>query len=154
MKPQQLFRMQNVTPHDYMHKILPLGFCSAATLALGNVAYLYLDVGLLQMLKSCCPVFVMLVAIAFRLERFSFPLVASIAFIALGTATTAATGDPLSSTLSRAPGCQLLCSNSAMFADAPQHVLLAEWVAAQALLSCECSIVTSAWVPSAAMEGI
>ena len=85
-------RPQVVTQEDYLHRILPLGFCSAATLALGNVAYLYLDVGLLQMLKSCCPVFVMLVAILFRLERFSLPLVASITFIALGTATTAATG--------------------------------------------------------------
>jgi hypothetical protein len=77
---------------DYLHRILPLGFFSAATLALGNVAYLYLDVGLLQMLKSCCPIFVLLVAISFRLEHFSLPLVFSIVLIAAGTATTAATG--------------------------------------------------------------
>jgi drug/metabolite transporter (DMT)-like permease len=82
-----------VTRDDYLRRILPLGFCSASTLALGNIAYLYLDVGLLQMLKSCCPVFVMIVAIAFQLERFSLPLVASICFIAAGTATTAASGE-------------------------------------------------------------
>jgi drug/metabolite transporter (DMT)-like permease len=84
--------MQVLSQRDYVRRILPLGFCSAATLALGNIAYLYLDVGLLQMLKSCCPVFVMLVAIACRLERASISLVASILFIAAGTATTAATG--------------------------------------------------------------
>lgn len=84
--------LQTVSREDYLRRILPLGFCSAATLALGNIAYLYLDVGLLQMLKSCCPVFVLLVAIAFRLERCTLPLVASICFIAVGTATTAASG--------------------------------------------------------------
>ena len=88
----ECFVQQVVSQGDYVKRILPLGFCSASTLALGNIAYLHLDVGLLQMLKSCCPVFVMLVAIAFRLERFSLPLVASIVFIAAGTATTAATG--------------------------------------------------------------
>jgi drug/metabolite transporter (DMT)-like permease len=86
--------LQVASREDYLHRIVPLGFCSASTLALGNMAYMYLDVGLLQMLKSCCPVFVMLVAIAFRLERFSWPLVASIGFIAAGTATTAASGAP------------------------------------------------------------
>jgi hypothetical protein len=44
------------------------------------------------MLKSCCPVFVLLVAIAFRLERASLPLAAAVVLIAGGTATTAATG--------------------------------------------------------------
>lgn len=81
-----------VSAGAYLTRVLPLGFCSAATLALGNVAYLYLDVGLLQMLKSCCPVFVLLVATLFGLERFSLPLAASVALIAGGTATTAATG--------------------------------------------------------------
>jgi hypothetical protein len=46
----------------------------------------------MQMLKSCCPVFVLFVAISFRLESFSVPLVTSIVLIAAGTATTAATG--------------------------------------------------------------
>lgn len=86
--------LQVASREDYLHRILPLGFCSASTLALGNMAYLHLDVGLLQMLKSCCPVFVMLVAIAFQLERFSWSLVSSITFIAAGTATTAASGAP------------------------------------------------------------
>lgn len=85
---------QVVSQRDYLQRILPLGFCSAATLALGNVAYLYLDVGLLQMLKACCPLFVMLVAICFRLERLTAPLVASITFIAAGTAATATSGAP------------------------------------------------------------
>lgn len=44
------------------------------------------------MLKSCCPVFVLFVALAFRLEQFSVPLITSIVLIAAGTATTAATG--------------------------------------------------------------
>lgn len=81
-----------MTQEAYIRKVLPLGFCSAATLAFGNMAYLYLEVGLIQMLKSCCPVFVLLVALSLRLESFSLPLIASVALIAGGTATTAATG--------------------------------------------------------------
>jgi hypothetical protein len=46
----------------------------------------------IQMLKSCCPVFVLVVALAFQLEHFTVPLVSSIVLIAAGTATTAATG--------------------------------------------------------------
>lgn len=46
----------------------------------------------MQMLKSCCPVFVLFVALAFRLEQFSVPLISSIVLIAAGTATTAASG--------------------------------------------------------------
>lgn len=84
--------MQVVTQGTYLRKILPLGFCSAGTLALGNMAYLYLEVGLVQMLKSSCPVFVLVVALTLRLEYFSLPLIASVALIAGGTATTAATG--------------------------------------------------------------
>eukprot|EP00892_Ulva_mutabilis_P008674 jgi/Ulvmu1/6179/UM028_0035.1 len=83
---------QAVTRETYTQKILPLGLCSAATLALGNMAYLYLEVGLVQMLKSCCPVFVLFVALALRLERFSLPLITAVALIAGGTALTAATG--------------------------------------------------------------
>lgn len=84
--------MQRISNHEYLTRIVPLGLCSAATLAFGNVAYLYLDVGLLQMLKSCCPVFVMIMALLFKLEHFSWPLVLSVILITGGTATTAATG--------------------------------------------------------------
>lgn len=92
MSSKIVTRIQAVSQQTYTRKILPLGFCSAATLALGNMAYLYLEVGFVQMLKSCCPVFVLFVALLLQLETFSISLIASVALIAGGTATTAATG--------------------------------------------------------------
>jgi hypothetical protein len=46
--------VQTVSKATYLQRILPLGFCSAATLALGNMAYLYLEVGLVQVLLPAC----------------------------------------------------------------------------------------------------
>lgn len=64
--------VQEVSRSMFLTKIVPLGLCSAGTMGLGNMAYQYLDVAILEMLKSCCPVFVFLVSVALKLERFSW----------------------------------------------------------------------------------
>lgn len=47
-KPARRRCEQEISTEAYLQRVLPLGFFSAVTLALGNVAYLYLDVGLMQ----------------------------------------------------------------------------------------------------------
>lgn len=64
--------VQELSRSTYLTRILPLGLCSAGTMGLGNMAYQYLDVAVLEMLKSCCPVFVFLVSVAMKLEKFSW----------------------------------------------------------------------------------
>ena len=50
-------------------RFLPIAVFFAASLGLGNAAYLYITVAFVQMLKALTPVAVMLVAFAFGLER-------------------------------------------------------------------------------------
>lgn len=64
--------VQAISRASFLTRIAPLGLCSAGTLSLGNMAYQHLDVAILEMLKACCPVFVLLAAIALRLERFTW----------------------------------------------------------------------------------
>lgn len=69
---QESVGVQKIGLRPFLTKIVPLGLCSAGTMALGNTVYLYLDVAMVEMLKSCCPVFVFLVAVSLKLERFSW----------------------------------------------------------------------------------
>eukprot|EP00892_Ulva_mutabilis_P008677 jgi/Ulvmu1/6181/UM028_0037.1 len=85
-------KQQAISRASFWTRIAPLGLCSAGTLSLGNMAYQYLDVAILEMLKSCCPVFVLLASIALRLERFTWPRFLSTCLIAAGIAFTAASG--------------------------------------------------------------
>jgi drug/metabolite transporter (DMT)-like permease len=75
-----------VTWDFYARKILPVGFCMSATLYFGNVAYIYLSVAFLQMMKAFAPVICMLMLFAFGLEKPSILLIAAIVIIAIGTA--------------------------------------------------------------------
>lgn len=45
-----------VSWRTYMRKFMPVGALMAATLSLGNIAYLHLSVSMIQILKSLCPV--------------------------------------------------------------------------------------------------
>ena len=69
-------------------RVLPVGLCHAGTLAFGNIAYLYLNVGFIQMLKSFTPVIIMLTGYMANIESPTFPLVVSVVVISLGTAIT------------------------------------------------------------------
>eukprot|EP01035_Chromulina_nebulosa_P021426 gene21426-27754_t len=44
----------------WYQRILPISLCHACTLAFGNLVYLYLDIGFIQMLKSFTPVVIIL----------------------------------------------------------------------------------------------
>lgn len=63
---------------------LPVGMASAATLALGNIAYIYLSVSFIQMLKAGTPVVTMLVLFAAGMDKPRRDLVLSVTMITLG----------------------------------------------------------------------
>jgi hypothetical protein len=97
-------------------RVLPVGLSFALTLTFGNMVYLYLDVGFIQMLKSFTPVIIMatgkLVLVSFlcpyhltslltvgyfaNIEHVSMPVCISVIIISLGTATTCSSTPKLS----------------------------------------------------------
>lgn len=52
----------------YLTHAVPVGFCQALTLGLGNSAYVYLTVSFIQMLKAFTPVMVLFVGGLFLKE--------------------------------------------------------------------------------------
>jgi drug/metabolite transporter (DMT)-like permease len=52
-------------------KLLPVGLSSAGAFMFGNMAYMYLDAGCIQMLKAGTPALLMLMLAAFRVEKIS-----------------------------------------------------------------------------------
>ncbi|KAL4439240.1 hypothetical protein ABPG77_004142 [Micractinium sp. CCAP 211/92] len=81
---------RSMTPRFYATKILPVGLFMALTLHFGNLVYLYLTVAFIQMLKAFTPIITMLSLFVARLETPSRRLIASVSFIALGTALASA----------------------------------------------------------------
>ena len=94
---------KGVTREFYLHRIFPLGFLmvrplrpatrsparatrlpassgadafeyQAATLGFGNLAYLYLSVSFIQILKAATPVMTMVILVAARLDKLSTPV--------------------------------------------------------------------------------
>lgn len=72
----------------YLKRIVPIAVAYSLTLALGNVVYLYLEVGFVQMLKSFTPVVIMIGLYLSGIEIPSRSVVFSISVISLGTAMT------------------------------------------------------------------
>jgi drug/metabolite transporter (DMT)-like permease len=69
-------------------RVLPVGLSTAATLSLGNMVYLYLDVGFIQMLKSFTPVLLVLTGYLTGIETANWSTILSVIVISAGTATT------------------------------------------------------------------
>jgi drug/metabolite transporter (DMT)-like permease len=84
----KLQRAEAVEGVLWYKRVLPVGFCSAATLAFGNLVYLYLDVGFIQMLKSFVPVILMATGYVFGIETISSPVFIAVMIISIGTAAT------------------------------------------------------------------
>lgn len=66
----------------------PIGALSAATLALGNAAYVYLSVATCQMLKAFTPAITLLMLFALRIESPNLAEMACVVIITIGTAGT------------------------------------------------------------------
>ena len=74
-----------VTVPFYMRNIMPIGLLIGATMYLGNMAYIYLSVAYLQMLKAFSPVILMCISFAMGVEAPSRPLIAAVSIITAGT---------------------------------------------------------------------
>jgi len=66
--------------------VLPIGIVFGAYLAIGNSAYLYLNVSFVQMLKSAGPMFVFAMSVALGLEKTTAASVVAIAIVVTGVA--------------------------------------------------------------------
>lgn len=84
----KLQKKDEITNAFWYKKILPICFNFASSLALGNLAYLYLNVGFIQMFKSFTPVLIMLVSFLMSVEIPSQQVIISVIIISIGTAAT------------------------------------------------------------------
>lgn len=84
----KLQRKEQVSGLHYLRRVMPVGFFHAATLSFGNLVYLYLNVGFIQMLKSFTPVMILTCSTVAGLEYPSQVTILSIAVISVGTAVT------------------------------------------------------------------
>ena len=73
---------------DYLRRVLPIGACYALTLSLGNSAYLYIDISLIQMLKCFTPVIVLSVLTIMRIEKPRRSIYSAVFIICFGTILT------------------------------------------------------------------
>ncbi len=64
----ELPNQARMTRDMYLKNVVPVGVCQAATLALGNAAYLHLTVSFIQMLKAFTPTMVLVVGVLFAVE--------------------------------------------------------------------------------------
>jgi len=84
----KLQKKDDITNAFWVKKILPICFNFASSLALGNLSYLYLNVGFIQMFKSFTPVLIMLVSFLMNVETPTNYIMVSVVIISVGTAAT------------------------------------------------------------------
>ena len=75
-----------ITRKFWFGRALPIGIFGALTLYFGNLAYLYISVPFIQMLKGMTPVITLLVGVLFGVDAFTTPLCASLCVIGVGVA--------------------------------------------------------------------
>ncbi|KAI9105557.1 triose-phosphate transporter family-domain-containing protein [Phlyctochytrium arcticum] len=75
----------------YTTSILPIGFCFSASLILCNLAYLYLSVAYIQMLKSSTSVMVLVITWVLGVESPSIPIFSKVIIIVTGVAIASST---------------------------------------------------------------
>eukprot|EP01062_Namystynia_karyoxenos_P029212 TRINITY_DN21988_c0_g2_i1.p1 TRINITY_DN21988_c0_g2~~TRINITY_DN21988_c0_g2_i1.p1 ORF type:complete len:371 (+),score=108.87 TRINITY_DN21988_c0_g2_i1:94-1113(+) len=77
-----------ISGEKWWTRVVPVAVCKAATLAFSNWAYLYLSLGLIQMLKAFTPAIILALATALGVDRPSTGIVVSVLVICCGTALT------------------------------------------------------------------
>eukprot|EP01065_Artemidia_motanka_P017622 TRINITY_DN2105_c3_g1_i1.p1 TRINITY_DN2105_c3_g1~~TRINITY_DN2105_c3_g1_i1.p1 ORF type:complete len:361 (+),score=121.91 TRINITY_DN2105_c3_g1_i1:267-1349(+) len=100
-------------------RVLPVALSKAATLAFSNWAYMYLNMGFIQMLKAFTPCMILVLLYAFKLEEPTKQVVASVIVICFGTAFTTS-ADPSANVVG------LLLQVGAMLTEAVS-VVLTQW---------------------------
>mmetsp|Transcript_41704 Transcript_41704/g.94146 ORF Transcript_41704/g.94146 Transcript_41704/m.94146 type:complete len:405 (+) Transcript_41704:48-1262(+) len=79
-------------PLKWMKTIAPAGVLMAVALGTGNASYLYLGVGMIQILKSSTPVLVLSGLVLSGVEAPSRPVILSVLLITVGTVLTVGPG--------------------------------------------------------------
>lgn len=77
-----------ISDSGFYVRILPVGVMQATTMAAGNAAYMFLDIGTIQMLKAFTPVTVLALLVVFGLEKPQPSRIVSVVVIALGVFVT------------------------------------------------------------------
>ena len=84
-------KFESIGGRLWYKRVLPVGLAHAGTLAFGNIVYLFLNVGLIQMLKSFTPVVMVIMGYITKIEVVTTSLLVSILVISFGTAITCVT---------------------------------------------------------------
>ncbi|KAL4916856.1 triose-phosphate transporter family-domain-containing protein [Aspergillus aurantiobrunneus] len=77
-----------MTPKLYMARIAPIGLLYSGSLVCSNMAYLYLNVGFIQMLKASGPVITLLTSALYRVTDLTVSKLLNIGIIAASVALT------------------------------------------------------------------
>ena len=91
-------KFDSISGRLWYKRVLPVGLAHAGTLAFGNIVYLFLNVGLIQMLKSFTPVVMVIMGYITNIEVVTSSLLISILVISFGTAITCVTSTTSSDT--------------------------------------------------------
>ncbi|KAI8851265.1 triose-phosphate transporter family-domain-containing protein, partial [Chytridium lagenaria] len=82
--------VKKLTLHDQLYVIIPTSLCSALDVGLSIASLHHISLSFYTIIKSAVPVWVLLFAFIFKLERLSLPLLLIILWICLGVGLTAA----------------------------------------------------------------
>ncbi|KAI3430431.1 hypothetical protein D9Q98_005026 [Chlorella vulgaris] len=85
----KLVKSHNMSPKDYLQRVMPIGILYAASLWLSNSAYLYLSVSFIQMTKSLMPGLVYACGVALGTEQYQWSSAANMLLIAFGVVVCA-----------------------------------------------------------------
>jgi len=72
----------------WFSRIVPVAVCKAATLAFSNGAYLFLNVGFIQMMKAFTPCIILGLLFLYGIERITSPVAICVIAISCGTAVS------------------------------------------------------------------
>ncbi|KAL4884181.1 hypothetical protein BJY04DRAFT_206027 [Aspergillus karnatakaensis] len=78
----------NMTPKLYITRIAPIGVLYSGSLVCSNMAYLYLNVGFIQMLKASGPVITLLTSALYGVTTLTAPKTLNVLFITASVALT------------------------------------------------------------------
>lgn len=106
-----------ITRSDYIYRILPMALCFAFSLVFGNMAYKYISLAYIQMIKAFTPVPLLLLSFASGLEKPSLVLFCIVLVVSAGV-TLSSMGELRFSMFG------FLVQLSAVFADCFRMVLL------------------------------
>lgn len=114
----------HLTLQQWCVYVLPIGVCTALSLAFANIAYFYLALSFIQMVKAFAPVVTFVVLVSFKLDRFDVNVVLAITVIVAGC-FTASYGQTEAKSAQLGLACMLICEVAEAFRSAGMQYLLA-----------------------------